>query len=70
MNIRKFAPYILAGISTIGVVATAVLAYKAAPKVEEVLAETKDEDTLVKVKKMAPVIAPVATAGAVTIGCI
>lgn len=70
MNIRKFAPYILAGISTVGVVATAVLAYKAAPKVEAVLKETKDEDTLVKVKKMAPVVAPVATAGAVTIGCI
>ena len=70
MNIRKVAPYILAGISTIGVATTAVLAYKAAPKVEKVLEETKDKDTLVKVKELAPVVAPVATAGIITIGCI
>lgn len=70
MNIRKVAPYILAGISTIGVVATAVLAYKTAPKVEKVLKDTQNEDALVKVKKLAPVVAPVATAGCLTIGCI
>lgn len=79
MNIQSFikknAPIILSGVGAVGVVATAVMAAKAAPKVASILEEAKEEkgEELTKWEKVnlaGPVYIPTVITGAASIACI
>ena len=81
----KNSPAILTGIAVVGLVTTAVLAWKAAPKAQKIVEEHKErvdrlggdiseeekrEETVEVIKEMAPVVAPPIVMGAVTAACI
>ena len=81
----KNSPAILTGIAVVGLVTTAVLAWKAAPKAQKIVKEHKErvdrlggdiseeekkEETVEVIKEMAPVVAPPIVMGAVTAACI
>lgn len=80
----KNSPTILTGLAVAGLVATAILAYKAAPKMNKIIDdkkkdletvkkddhETKNKVIMEGVKEAAPVIAPVVIMGAATTACI
>lgn len=81
----KNSPAILTGIAVVGVVTTAVLAWKASPKAHKIIEEHKErvdslggdvseeekrQETVEVIKEMAPVVAPPVVMGAVTAACI
>lgn len=80
----KYAPAICASVAAVGVVTTAVMAYKAAPKANEIVARKKQDiedvqDTdkelrrkirIEMAKELAPVMAPVVICGALSIAMI
>lgn len=73
--IKKNAPIILSGVGAVGVVATAVMAAKAAPKVQSILEEAKEEkgEELTKWEKVnlaGPVYIPTVITGVASIACI
>ena len=81
---KKNSPAVLSGVAMVGVVATAIAAYKAAPVAQKIVEEKKKELDLTKpsdksakravvkeaVKEIVPVMAPPVLMGTVTIGCI
>lgn len=81
---EKNAPAILAGVAVVGLIVTAVSAYKAGQKMLDIKAKHIDElnknkekpikekkETIVKIaKEVAPVMAPTVVLGAASIGCI
>lgn len=80
----KNSPTILTGLAVVGLITTAVLAYKASPKMEKIVSKAKqdlsdtdpdDKETkrvVIKetVKAATPVMAPVAVMGIATTACI
>ncbi|MDE5977047.1 MAG: hypothetical protein K2G70_01075 [Turicibacter sp.] len=79
---KKNAPAILAGVAAVGLVITAISAYKAGIKASDVLlehdvkikkAENKEEEATIykeTAKKMAPIVAGPILVGAASVGCI
>lgn len=74
-TLKRSIPIVLSVLAAGGVVGTAVLAAKAKPKADEKLKKSREEKSeelskLEVVKEVAPVYAPAAAVGAVTIFCI
>lgn len=81
---KKNSPEILTGLAVVGLIATAIAAYKAGPRAEKILAEKKKDmeyvdqnDKVAKrtvmketVKELVPVMAPVIIMGGATCACI
>lgn len=70
--VKEHSSTFLCVIATGGVIATAVLAVKETPKAIEILEQKKDEELTVKDKivTVAPVYAPAAVTGILTVACI
>lgn len=75
LKIKRSIPIILAGIGTIGVIATTVMTAKATIKATELIEKAeaeKDEKltTIETIKTIAPVCIPTIAVGVATIGCV
>lgn len=68
--VKEHASEILTGAGCVGVILTGIAAYKAYPKVEEALKDSKNMTKTEKIIAVAPHIAQPVVTGAVTIGCI
>lgn len=77
---KKNSPAILSGLAVVGVISTAVTAYKAAPKAEEIIERrkkelknpevTRKEVNIQTLKEMTPVMLPPVIMGTATTACI
>lgn len=75
LKIKRSIPIILAGIGTVGVIATTVMTAKATIKATELIEKAeaeKDEKltTIETIKTIAPVCIPTIAVGVATIGCV
>lgn len=81
---KKHSPEILTGLAIVGVISTAISAYKAGPRAQKILSEKRKDAEYIKkddkeskravvfetIKEMTPVMAPTIITGAATTACI